>query len=99
MVVDWEFIAVLITIIAGLLTISHYFWKINKFLGAKSRAVDARLHALREALKIQAAQMEEIIDYLNCHQIGEDKLHKRKALPTLKESAVEDFDDENTGFN
>jgi hypothetical protein len=98
MKIDWNFIALLIGIVVGTFTICGYLWKINRFLGAKSKSVDTRIHALYEIIKLQAAQFEEITDYLVQDAEQRGRFRIRKGLPELKAAAFKEYQDEHIEF-
>jgi len=80
MQVHWEFIPLLISVTTGVLSISSHLWKINKFLGSKSKSVDTRIHSLYDALKVQSARLSDIADYLSVPNESRSDFHKRKSL-------------------
>lgn len=97
--IDWNFIALLLTIATGLVTISSTLWKIWKSIVTKSKAQDARDQALYEGQKIQSAEIEDIIDYLSRDTAIRGTFYRRKSLLKLKDTAFQDYEDEHTGFN
>lgn len=98
MKIDWNFIALLIVITTGILSIASTLWKISKLLLAKSRAQDARDQALYENAKIQSAQIQDITDYLIQDPEIRGRFFQRKSLTDLRNSAFKDYEDEHTGF-
>ncbi len=98
MKIDYKLIE-LIGIVIGLFTISNYFWKITKFLGSKSKSVDARIHALYDVLKIQQLRITDITDYLSLPSTARGDLTVRKSLQKLEDNAFGDYENENTGFD
>lgn len=99
MKIDWNFIALLLTIATGSVSISTTLWKIWRSIVAKSKAQDARDRALYEGQKIQSAEIEDIIDYLSQDTANRGKFYRRKSLSKLKDTAFQDYEDEHTGFS
>ncbi|MEG3899803.1 MULTISPECIES: hypothetical protein [unclassified Microcoleus] len=99
MKIDWNFIALLLTIATGIVSISTTLWKVSRLMLAKSKAQDARDQALYEGQKIQSAEIEDIIDYLVRDPATRGKFYRRKSLTKLKDNAFQDYEDEHTGFN
>ena len=99
MKIDWNFIALLISITIGGISISQSLWKIVRFMGSKSKSTDTRLVALYEAIKIQASQFEELIRHVNQDPETRGKFRRNAALQELKDKAIEQFEDEKTKFN
>ena len=99
MKIDWHFIALLVSITIGGISISQSLWKIVRFMGAKSKSTDTRLAALYEALKIQASQFEELIRHVNQDPQTRGKFRRNAALQELKDEAIKQFEDEKTKFN
>lgn len=99
MKVDWQFISLLFSITTSLFLICGYLWKITKFLGAKSKSVDTRIHALYDVLKVQSARLSDIAEHLTLPQDSRGNFHKRKSLEKLENSAFKDYEDEQTDFN
>lgn len=99
MKIDWNFIALLLTIATGMVSVSTTLWKVWRLMLAKSKAQDARDHALYEGQKIQSAEIEDIIDYLTRDPATRGKFYRRKSLTQLKDSAFRDYEDEHTGFS
>lgn len=98
MKIDWNFIALLISITVGTMSVSQGLYKIVRFMGSKSRSVDNRLIALYEALKIQSSQFEELINHVNKDPQSRGKFRRNTGLQDLKEQAIKDFENEKTNF-
>lgn len=96
---NWEFLALIISRCVSLLTICGYLWKITKFLGAKSKSVDTRIHALYDVLRVQSARLSDIAEYLTLPQDTRGTLYKRNSLEKLENSAFKDYEDEQTPFD
>lgn len=99
MKIDWNFIGLLVGIFTGVFSIASTLWKISKLIIIKSKAQDARDRALYEALKIQSAEVGDIMDYLAQDSQTRGKFFRRKSLETLEQAAFKDYEDEHTGFN
>jgi len=97
--IDYNFIALLIGIIVGTFSICGYLWKVTKFLGAKSKSVDTRIHSLYDVLKVQSARLSDICEHLNVPEETRGIFHKRKSLDKLENSAFKDYENEDTGFD
>lgn len=98
MKIDWHFIALLISITVGAMSVSQGVYKIVKFMGSKSRSMDNRLIALYEALRIQSSQFEELINHINKDPQTRGKFRRNSGLQDLKEQAIKDFENEKTNF-
>lgn len=99
MKIDWNFIALLLTIATGLITSSSTLYKGWKLVLEKSKAQDIRNQALYECQKIQSAEIDDIADYLAQEPATRGKFYRRKSLGKLKDGAFRDYDDEHTGFS
>ena len=99
MKIDWNFIALLISITVGTMSVSQGLYQIVKFMGSKSRSVDNRLIALYEALRIQNSQFEELINHVNKDPQSRGKFRRNAGLQDLKEQAIKDFENERTNFS
>lgn len=97
--IDWNFIALLIGIVAGIFSISSTLWKIANLLTAKDKAQDRRTSALYEIMKMHAVTLEDIIDFLARDPQNRGKFYPRKSSKKLEESAFREYEDERTGFN
>ena len=98
MKIDWHFIALLISITVGTMSVSQGLFNIVKFMGSKSRSMDNRLVALYEALRIQSSQFEELINHVNKDPQTRGKFRRNAGLQELKEQAIKDFENERTNF-
>ena len=99
MKIDWNFFALLLTIATGTISTASTLWKISRLMLAKAKAQDMRDQALYEGQKIQAAEIEDIMEYLNRDPASRGKFYRRNSLSKLKENAFRDFEDEHTGFS
>ena len=99
MKIDWNFIALLIGILAGIFSISGTLWKIARLLTAKDRAQDRRIGAVHEVVKVHSVTIEDIIEYLSREPNTRGKFHPRKSSKKLEQSAFKEYEDERTGFN
>lgn len=99
MKIDWNFLALLLTIATGIVSIAGTLWKILRLMVSKAKAQDARDQALYEGQKIQSAEIEDIIDYLMRDPVSRGKFYRRKSLSRLKENAFQDYEDEHTSFS
>ena len=97
--IDWTFFALLLTIATGMISIASTLWKFLRLMLAKAKAQDMRDQALYEGQKIQAAEIEDIMEYLNQDPASRGKFYRRNSLSRLKENAFRDFEDEHTGFS
>ena len=99
MKIDWNFLALLLTIATGIISAASTLWKILRLMLAKAKAQDMRDQALYEGQKIQSAEIEDIIEYLNRDPASRGKFYRRNSLSKLKETAFRDYEDEHTGFS
>jgi len=99
MKIDYNFIALLIGIILGVFGICGYLWKITRFIGAKSKAVDAHIHALYDVLRVQSARLSDIGEHLTIPQAQRGSFHKRKSLEKLENSGFQDYENEQTDIS
>lgn len=99
MKIDWNFIALLLTIATGLVSTSSTLWKVWQLILEKSKAQDVRSRVLYENQKIQSAEIDEIMEYLSREPELRGRFYKRKSLSRLKDNAFQDYEDEHTGFS
>lgn len=99
MKIDWQFIALLLTIATGVVSTSSTLWKVWRLILEKSKAQDIRNQALYENQKIQSAEIDEIVDFLSREPEIRGRFYKRKSLSRLKDNAFQDYEDEHTGFS
>lgn len=97
--INWEFIALLLTIATGLITTSSTFYKVWKLILEKTRVQDKRVQSLYEVLKILSTETEDIVEYLAQEPATRSKFYRRKSLTSLKDEAFRDYEDERTGFS
>jgi len=96
--IDWNFIALLVGIVAGIFSISGTLYKIAKLLTAKDKAQDKRTQALYEVMKIHSINFDDIMEHLARDPQSRGRFYPRKSSKNLEQSAFKEYEDEHTGF-